>query len=85
VTEGEIELCRSTPCAIVYEGADAQPGTSHVLTLAHEGYRSERRTVSGADGALIVSLTPIAPGSRHGLPRDRYETRLSGYKVDVPY
>jgi serine/threonine-protein kinase len=85
VKEGEVELCPSTPCAILYEGADAHPGASHVLTLTHEGYRSETRSVSGADGTVIVSLTPIAPGPHRGISRDGDGTRLSGYKVDVPY
>jgi serine/threonine-protein kinase len=86
VKEGEIELCHATPCAIVYEGVEAQRAASHELTLAHDGYRSETRTVRGGDDTVAVALTPIASSFRRRVPpRDRDVVRLAGYKLDVPY
>ncbi len=88
VTEGDVELCRSTPCAIVYEGADARPDGVHLLTVARDGYRTETKPVRPTDGSVEIALVPvpvrrrIAPPS---VPASRDPPWLPSYRLDVPY
>ncbi len=56
VKEDGVELCSSTPCDILYKGADADPSREHKLTVARQGYRSETRSVKVTDSALTVKL-----------------------------
>ena len=44
VKEDGVELCSSTPCDILYKGADADPARDHKLTLTRPGYKVETRT-----------------------------------------
>ena len=44
VKEDGVELCGSTPCDILYKGADADPAREHKLTLTRPGYRVEARS-----------------------------------------
>jgi hypothetical protein len=57
VSEEGVELCSSTPCDILYKGADAEPTRLHTLTFARRGYRSETRTLRAAESPLSVKLT----------------------------
>ena len=43
VKEDGVELCSSTPCDILYKGADADPAKDHKLTLARNGLQARRR------------------------------------------
>jgi len=56
ITEDGVELCSSTPCDLLYKGADADPATQHSLTFARAGYRSETRIVRVADSPVSVKL-----------------------------
>ncbi len=56
VREDDVEVCSSTPCDIVYKGADADQGIQHHLTFARSGYRSVTRTVRVADSPVSVTL-----------------------------
>jgi hypothetical protein len=56
VSEEGVELCSSTPCDILYKGADAEPTREHTLTFARRGYRSETRTLRAAESPLSVRL-----------------------------
>jgi eukaryotic-like serine/threonine-protein kinase len=84
VKENGVELCSSTPCDIVYRGADADPGREHKLTLARAGYRLETKTVTAADGAVTVKLT-LAPGPIFRAPPKDTPAVPTGYKNDIPY
>jgi hypothetical protein len=57
VSEDGVELCSSTPCDILYKGADAEPMRKHTLTFARRGYRSETRTLRAAESPLSVKLS----------------------------
>jgi hypothetical protein len=96
VREGNLDLCPSTPCAIVYEGRDADRSATHLLTLARDGYRSRTIRLAAADRALSVELAPVDPLPARE-PRAAARPRvlaapmcpasalLSGYRLDVPY
>jgi serine/threonine-protein kinase len=96
VQEGGVDLCRSTPCAIVYEGPDADRGATHLLTLSRDGYRSRTVSVAAIDGALTAELAPsdtAAPQAPRpamhpvalATPLRTASVPLSGYRFDVPY
>lgn len=57
VSEDGVELCSSTPCVILYQGADAEPTREHTLMFARRGYRSETRTIRAAESPLSVKFT----------------------------
>jgi hypothetical protein len=57
VMEDGVPLCSSTPCEILYKGADAEPGREHVLTFVRSGFRPETRVIKPADAPLAVKLT----------------------------
>ncbi len=63
VKEDGVELCSSTPCDILYKGADADPSREHKLTVSRPGYRVEARTLKVGDSPVAVKLTkaPDAP------------------------
>jgi serine/threonine-protein kinase len=88
VKEGDAELCRATPCAILYDGPGNTPERAHVLTIAREGYRSETRRVTAADGPVRVILTPVPSAIQHATPQSPkagVPMLLSGYRLDIPY
>jgi serine/threonine-protein kinase len=87
VKEDGVELCSSTPCDILYKGADADPSREHKLTLARQGYRPETRSVKVTDSALTVKLAK-AEGSRivpQVTARPEAAAVPTGYRTDVPY
>ncbi len=88
VKEDGVELCGSTPCDLLYKGADADPTREHKLTLTRPGYRPETRTLKVGDGPIAVKLTkapdlprfiPPAP------PKPDTPPVPTGYKTDLPY
>jgi serine/threonine-protein kinase len=96
VREGDLDLCPSTPCAIVYEGRDADRGATHNLTLARDGYRSRTVRVAATDGAVSVELARTDPVPAHAPRRAAHpfepapplrpaSPTLTGYRLDVPY
>jgi serine/threonine-protein kinase len=93
VKEDGVELCSSTPCDILYKGADADASKEHRLTLVRAGYRSETKSVRVGDTPINVKLgaLPAAPHyvAPQGAPRsDRQSDTPSlppGYKPDIPY
>jgi serine/threonine-protein kinase len=87
VKEDGVELCSSTPCDILYKGADADPSREHKLTLARQGYRPETRSVKVTDSALTVKLAKaeaprIVP---QATARPEAAAVPTGYRTDVPY
>jgi len=88
VKEDGVELCGSTPCDLLYKGADADPGREHKLTLTRQGYRPEARTLKIGDGPIAVKLTR-APEVPRFVPQapTRPDTPPvpTGYKTDLPY
>jgi serine/threonine-protein kinase len=96
VREGNVDLCPSTPCAIVYEGSEADRHATHLLTLARDGYRSRTVRIAAADGALSVDLARVDQVPDHerrpaghpyvpAAPLRPESALLSGYRLDVPY
>jgi serine/threonine-protein kinase len=89
VKEDGVELCSSTPCDILYKGADADPARDHKLTVARQGYKSDTRSVRVGDTPIMVKLAKAAEVPRaQEKPAARGDTPASvptGYKTDVPY
>ncbi|HEX4446539.1 MAG TPA: serine/threonine-protein kinase [Polyangiaceae bacterium] len=95
VKEDGVELCSSTPCDLLYKGADADPARDHKLTLTRAGYRVEVRALKVGDSPLLVKLTkaPDAPvphfvapqGPAAQAPRNDPAPVPTGYKTDLPY
>ena len=87
VKEDGIEVCSSTPCDVVYKGADADPARAHKLTLARQGYRVETRTVTAGDSPLNVKLNPVPrPTAPPPQPKGSDTPSVpTGYKTDIPY
>jgi serine/threonine-protein kinase len=91
VKEDGVELCSSTPCDIVYKGADADPARSHALTLARTGYRPQSRTVTLGDAPVLVKLERAPEPPRVFTPppaptrRPEQPSLPSGYKTELPY
>jgi|CZKU01.1.fsa_nt_gi serine/threonine-protein kinase len=96
VKEDGVELCGSTPCDILYKGADADPGREHKLALSRQGYKVETRTLKVGDSPLAVKLAKALESPRfipQGQPAyggQRPEARPeapppAGYKNDLPY
>ena len=95
VSEDGVELC-TTPCEILYKGADADPGREHKLALSRQGYKVETRTLKVGDSPLAVKLAKALESPRfipQGQPAyggQRPEARPeapppAGYKNDLPY
>jgi hypothetical protein len=59
VSEDGAELCSSTPCDILYKGADAEPTRAHALTIARRGFRTETLAVRPPDSPILVTLTRV--------------------------
>jgi serine/threonine-protein kinase len=87
VKEDDVELCRMTPCAVLYETRGNEPEASHVLTVSRDGYRSETRKVTVKDSPVSVTLTPMPSAPKLVVPRtvSKDQTVLSGYRLEVPY
>jgi len=88
VKEDGVELCGSTPCDILYKGADADPAREHKLTLARPGFRPEARTVKVGDSPVAVKLTKAPDAPRFvpaAQPRSDTPPAPTGYKNDLPY
>jgi hypothetical protein len=58
VSEDGVDLC-STPCEVIYKGADAEPTRDHTLTFARSGYTPETRTLRAADSPMMVKLSAV--------------------------
>ncbi len=88
VKEDGVELCGSTPCDLLYKGADADPGREHKLTLTRPGYRIETRTLKVGEGPVAVKLTR-APEVPRFIPQAPAKPDTppvpTGYKTDLPY
>ena len=96
VKEDGVELCGSTPCDILYKGADADPARDHKLTLTRQGFKIETRTLKIGDSPLTVKLVkaPDAPrfipqgqGAAPAYPANKPDAPPvpTGYKNDLPY
>jgi serine/threonine-protein kinase len=92
VKEDGVELCSSTPCDILYKGADAESARDHKLTFARQGYRAETKTVKPGDGPIAVHLTAIPAAVPHSAPpaparveKSEGQPSPPGYKPDIPY
>jgi hypothetical protein len=86
VREADVELCRATPCGIVYEGAEASPDAVHVLTVARDGYRTETKTIRPTDGPLVIALAPMPIKRRAptpGVSRSRAPPLPPPFRLDV--
>jgi serine/threonine-protein kinase len=86
VKEDGVELCSSTPCDVVYKGADADGAKEHKIVVAHQGYRQETRSIKVSDTPVTVKLTK-ADGP-HWVPPpkpDNPPAVPTGYKTDIPY
>jgi serine/threonine protein kinase len=88
VKEDGVELCGSTPCDLLYKGADADPTREHKLTLSRPGYRVETKTLKVGDGPIAVKLTK-APEVPRFIPPPQAKPDTppvpTGYKTDLPY
>jgi serine/threonine protein kinase len=86
VKEDGVEMCSSTPCDILYRGADADPAKEHKLTLVRSGYRTETKTVKVGDSPVTVRLV-AAPVIQYRPPQQKSDTPPipTGYKQDIPY
>lgn len=72
IAEDGVALCSQTPCEIRYSGKDADPATTHALTVARAGYVAQTLTVHVVDSPLMVKLVrKAAPAGRP--PIDVYD------------
>ncbi|MGH7295217.1 MAG: protein kinase domain-containing protein [Polyangiaceae bacterium] len=87
VKEDGVELCSSTPCDILYKGADADPAKEHKLTVVRNGYRNETKAVKVGDSPVTIKLTPAPVGPYiRPQPQNREPPPVpTGYKNDIPY
>jgi serine/threonine-protein kinase len=86
VKEDGVEMCSSTPCDILYKGADADPTRDHKLSFMRNGYRVENKTVKVGDSPVTVKLTVAPAGPYRPAPQQKENTPPpSGYKSDIPY
>jgi serine/threonine protein kinase len=88
VKEDGVELCGSTPCDILYKGADADPAREHKLTFVRPGFRPEARTVKASDTSVAIKLTKVPDAPRFVpavQPRIDAPPAPTGYKNDLPY
>ncbi|MGD0524109.1 MAG: protein kinase [Polyangiaceae bacterium] len=87
VKEDGVEMCSSTPCDILYKGADADPTRDHKLSFTRNGYRVENKTVKVGDSPVTVKLTPAPAGPVYRPAAQPKENAPppSGYKSDIPY
>jgi serine/threonine-protein kinase len=86
VREDGVELCSSTPCDILYKGADADPTREHKLTFTRNGYRLEIKSVKVGDSPVTVKLT-VAPAGVYlpaPQPKDNTAPQPTVYK-EIPY
>jgi serine/threonine-protein kinase len=89
VKEDGVELCSSTPCDILYKGPDADPTRDHKLTITHNGFRIETKSVKVGDSPVTIKLTPAPGGGQIYRPapdkKDNAAPVPTGYKNDLPY
>ncbi|HEX4448652.1 MAG TPA: serine/threonine-protein kinase, partial [Polyangiaceae bacterium] len=100
VKEDGVELCGSTPCDILYKGADADPAREHKLALSRQGYKVETRALRIGDSPLVVKLTKAPDGPRfvpqgqqgqaqqasgYVPARPEAPPAPTGYKNELPY
>jgi eukaryotic-like serine/threonine-protein kinase len=87
VKEDGVELCSSTPCDILYKGADADPSREHKLTVLRNGFRLETRSVKVGDSPVTIKLTPAPSGPVIVRPQAKPENTgvPNGYRQDIPY
>jgi serine/threonine protein kinase len=90
VKEDGVELCGSTPCDILYKGADADPVREHKLSVNRPGYRVEAKTVKIGDSPVLIKLTRAPDAVRFVAPApvqksDTAPPVPTGYKTDLPY
>jgi hypothetical protein len=64
VKENGVEICTTTPCDVVYAGADADPLREHRLTLTRQSYRAESRVVRVGDSPVVVKLFRVTDNLR---------------------
>ena len=85
VKEDGVELCSSTPCDLLYKGADADPTREHKLSFTRNGYRPENKTVKVGDSPVSIKLT-VAPMVYHPVQQPKDNPAVpGGYKGEVPY
>ena len=87
VKEDGVELCSSTPCDILYKGADADPSREHKLTVARNGFRVETRGVKVGDSPVTIKLIPAPVGPVYVRPQPKPDNPgvPQGYRQDIPY
>ncbi|HEY6459802.1 MAG TPA: protein kinase [Polyangiaceae bacterium] len=87
VKEDGVELCSSTPCDILYKGADADPAREHKLTLSRNGYRMETKSVKVGDSPVTIKLMAAPVYNVRPAPQPKNDTAPvpTGYKNDIPY
>ena len=79
IKEDAVELCNSTPCDILYKGADADAAKDHTLTVTRLGYRVETRTVKVGDTPVVIKLSPLPVVAQpRPAPAPAAETRHTG-------
>jgi hypothetical protein len=64
VKENGVAVCESTPCDVVYAGADADPLREHRLTLTRQGWRAKAIVVRANDGPVVAKLSRAADNVR---------------------
>jgi hypothetical protein len=64
VKENGVVVCESTPCDVVYAGADADPLREHRLTLTRQGWRAKTIVVRTNDGPAVAKLSRAADNVR---------------------
>jgi serine/threonine-protein kinase len=93
VKEDGVEMCSSTPCDILYKGADADTSRDHKLTFVRPGYRSETKTVKVGDSPVTVRMSAVpaavprsaAPAAPARGEKSEGQPTPPGYKPDIPY
>jgi eukaryotic-like serine/threonine-protein kinase len=88
VKEDGVEVCNSTPCDVLYKGADADVDHEHRLAITRGGFKPEQRAIKVGDSPVFVKLAkaPGGGGGRPALPPPtaKPDDGPKGFK-DIPY
>ena len=88
VKEDGVEVCSSTPCDILYKGADADGARDHKLTIGRAGFKQDVRTIKVGESPVFVKLAKAAPvPGGHAPPPPppaKPDDGPKGFK-DIPY
>ncbi len=84
VKEDGVEVCSSTPCDVLYRGADADAEREHKLAITRAGFKPELRVIKVGDSPISVKLARSPAGARPPPTPPKPDEGPKGFK-DIPY